>query len=106
MIRTGDASIKTKHTRCESSFLHGDRTLPTTRKVTGKTAKLYLRVAELCEKDAANFDALAKRARSFQEQCEQCGSADLHWKNEVERREREAEGMREKAATYRRLAGK
>jgi len=106
MIRTGDAFMKTKHTRCESSFLHENRTLPITRKVTGKTAKLYLRVAELCEKDAANFDALANFARPFQERCEQCGSSDPRWKNEVEKWEREAEVMREKAATYRRLAGK
>lgn len=103
--------MKTKRACQEARrwYQPGDRTLltlPTTRKVTGKTAKLYLHVAELCEKDAANFDALAKQARSFQEQCEQCGSADFHWKNEVEKREREAEAMREKAATYRRLAGK
>ena len=98
--------MKTKHAGCESSMLHWGRNLPITRRVTGKTAKLYLRVAELCEKDAANFDALAKQARSFQEQYEQCGSADSYWKNEVERREREAKDMREKAATYRKLAGK
>ena len=98
--------MKTKHTLCESSFLHEDRTLPTTRKVTGKTAKRYLRVAELCEKEAAKFAALAKQARSFQEQDERCGSSDIHWKNEVEKWERDAEGMREKAATYRKLAGK
>lgn len=98
--------MKTKHTWCESSFLHEDRTLPTTRRVTGKTAKRYLRVAELCEKDAANFDALAKQARSFQAQHEKYGMTNPHWKNEAEKRERKAEAMREKAATYRRLAGK
>ena len=98
--------MKTKHKGCELSFLHEDRDLPITRKVTGKTAKFYLRVAELCEKDAANFDALAKQARSFQEQHEKYGMTNPYWKNEVEKREHEAEGMREKAATYRRLAGK
>ncbi len=99
-------SVKNPIRQARESRFFGPPEAPPRRKVKGKAAKHFLRVAKECDAAADNFDRLVAMHQESVDQYASYGETNEHHVNAVIKYKAKAEEARKNAAEYRKKAGK